>query len=55
MTGKIVHKVMKGACYYKEDARKKVARLQRESPNAAFKFEGKRGDGYTIYQVWYDR
>ena len=54
MTNKIIHKVMKAATYYKVDAMKRLKKLQKEFPNAAFKIEGKRKE-YFVYQVWYEK
>lgn len=55
MTKKILNKVLEAMTSTKKDAEKKMARLYRESPNAAFKIEGKRGGPYEVYQVWYER
>lgn len=51
---KIANKVMKAFTFTKTDAKKKMKKLQRESPNAAFRIFGTKGS-YTVYQVWYDR
>jgi len=55
MTKKILNKVLEATASTKHNAERKLARLQRESPNAAFKIEGKRGGPYEVYQVWYER